>query len=388
MRARPLAAALLLVATAALAARTDEGQVFEIPQAPFSAITVIGVAGSGTITIDDGTEVELPGRRDGRPLQLGRHASRAGPGSKLTTTGDPKTRANTVGVGVGGGGTLQILGRRRGRARRLEQPGGRPARCLVRGRRQAGSTGGVLIDGGTLTVTNGGATPGGVAVGVGGAGIVHLEGAQVAIDTGTGENSGLSVGTSPGSTGFVHASSVSKISLAGSGRIFSVGTGGTGEVVLDQESLVSGAQIGFIGLEATGDGTVRVAGQAQLAISGVNPLLGFGGALQVGAAGTGLLEVLGGGVVVLDEPSDSLHGIQIGGTIGCGGPCPFTGGTGEVAVVGGDLQILGALGSAVVGADGDGELRITDGGGFVIENPDDSSGVCVGASAGSTGRCS
>ena len=219
---------------------------------------------------------------------------------------------------------------------------------------------------------------------MGGAGIFLLEGAQVVVDTGTGENSGLSVGTSAGSTGFLRASSASVISLAGSGRIFSVGTGGTGEVVLE-ESLVTGAQIGFIGLEATGDGTVRVGGNAQLAISGVNPLLGFGGALQVGAAGTGLLEVLPDGVVNVDEPAGSLHGIQIGGTIGCGGPCPFTGGTGEIAVVGGTLEILGELGSAVVGADGDGTLRITDGGSFVIQNPDDASGVSVGASAGSTG---
>ena len=300
--------ASLLVAAAALAARTDEGQVFEIPQAPFSNITVIGVAGSGTITIDDGTEVELPA------VAMGGLAGSDGtlrvqdPGSKLTTTGDATTRANTVGVGIGGGGTLEILD---GGAVELDGSNnlaGDPLGATFAVGVQAGSAGGVLIDDASLTVTNGGASPGGVAIGVGGAGIVHLEGASVAIDTGTGENSGLSVGTSPGSTGFVHASSVSQISLTGSGRIFSVGTGGTGEVVLDQESLVSGAQIGFIGLEATGDGTVRVAGQAQLAISGVNPLLGFGGALQVGAAGTGLLEVLPAGVVVVDEPGGSLHG--------------------------------------------------------------------------------
>ena len=287
MRARPLAAALLLFATAALAARTDEGQVFEIPQPPFSAITVIGVAGSGTVTIDDGTEEELPGVAMGGLAGADGTLRVQDAGSKLTTVGDPATRANTVAVGVAGAGTLEILD---GGAVELDGSNnlaGDPLGASFAVGVSAGSTGGVLIDGGTLTVTNGGATPGGVAVGVGGAGIVHLEGAQVAIDTGTGENSGLSVGTSPGSTGFLQASSASTISLAGSGRIFSVGTGGTGEVVLDQEAVVTGAQIGFIGLEATGDGAVRIGGQAQLAISGFNPLLGFGGALQVGAAGRG-----------------------------------------------------------------------------------------------------
>jgi T5SS/PEP-CTERM-associated repeat protein len=385
MRARPLAAILLLVATAALAARTDEGQVFVIPQPPFAGITVIGVQGSGTVTIDDGTQVELPAVAMGGLSTADGTLRVRDAGSKLTTVGDPETRANTVAVGVAGAGTLEITDGGEVELDGSNNLAGDPLGASFAVGVEAGSTGGVTIDGGTLTVTNGGATPGGVAVGVGGSGIVHLEGAQLSVDTGTGANSGFSVGTSQGSTGFVHARSASTISLAGSGRLFSVGTGGTGEVVLEQESLVTGAQIAFIGLEATGDGTVRVGGQAQLAISGFNPLLGFGGALQVGAAGTGLLEVQGGGVVVIDEPGATQHGVQIGGTIGCGGPCPFTGGTGEIAVVGGELQILGAQGSAVVGSDGDGTLRVTDGGSFSIENPDDGSGISVGATAGSAG---
>ena len=385
MRPRAAVPALLLVAAAALAARTDVGQVFEVPQPPFSNITVIGVAGTGSVTIDGGTQEELPavalGGLDGADGTL----LVQGTGSKLTTVGDATTRANAIGVGISGDGHVEVTN---GGA--IEMDGsnnldGDLGASFALGV-EAGGAGAVLFQGGDLTVTNGAATPGGVAVAVAGDGVFELDGGNVAIDTGTGANSGLSVGTSAGSTGFLHATGVdSTIVLSGTGRILSVGTGGAGELVLEEGASLTGAQVGFIGLEGAGAGTVRVASDAQLVISGENPLLGFGGALQVGAGGTGLLEVNGGSVVV-DEPLGSQHGVQIGGMIGCGGPCPFTGGTGEIAVgAGGTFSVLGAFGSAVVGSDGDGTLRVEGGGSFLIENPDDGSGISVGAAVGSTG---
>jgi T5SS/PEP-CTERM-associated repeat protein len=385
MRPRHAALALPFFAAAALAARIDVGDVFVVPQPPFSNITVIGLSSVGSITIDGGTQEELPAVAMGGLATGEGTLTVTGAGSKLTTTGDATTRANVVGVGITGSGELEVTN---GAA--IEMDGannlaGDLGASFAVGVEASGA-GTVLIQDADLTVTNGAASPGGVAVAVGGNGIFVLDGGSVAIDTGTGANGGLSVGTSAGSSGFLHATGAdSTIVLSGTGRNLSVGTAGAGELLLEQGASLTGAQVGFVGLEESADGELRVASGAELAITGANPLLGFGGALQVGAGGTGLVEVIGGSIVV-DEPLGSQHGVQIGGAIGCGGPCPFTGGTGELAVVaGGTFSILGALGSAVVGADGDGTLRVADGSSFVVENPDDSSGISVGASAGATG---
>jgi T5SS/PEP-CTERM-associated repeat protein len=388
MRPRHTALALPFLAAAALAARTDVGDVFVVPQAPFSDITVIGLSGQGSVTIDGGTQETLPA------VALGGFASGAGTlvvtgaGSKLTTVGDAVTRANVVGVGVVGTGALQIL---EGGEIELDGTGNLPgdlAPGFAAGV-EPGSVGSVTVSGAgsLLEIQNGDADSAGAAVGLEGQGSFELlAGAELRIDTGTGENSGLTVGNDAGGSGLLTASgSGTAIELSGEGRGLTVGNAGQGELALEDGAELTGVQAAFLGLAETGAGTLRVESGAQLEVAGTNPLLGFGGVLNVGLAGTGLLEVTGGSVV-LDNPDGVGHGLQIGGALGCGGPCPFTGGSGEVAVgAAGSVEVRGPLGGATVGADGTGSLRVSAGGSFEIENPDGQSGMSIGLGPGSLG---
>jgi T5SS/PEP-CTERM-associated repeat protein len=147
------------------------------------------------------------------------------------------------------------------------------------------------------------------------------------------------------------------------------------------------AQLGLFALDATSVASVEVGAGSELRFEGTNPLLGFGGGLQIGSAGTGSLEIGAGGSVVLDNQDGSLHGLQLGGVTGCGGPCPQTGGTGTLLVdgAGAELRVLGPNGGASVGADGTGSLTVSGGGHLEIENPDGISGTSVGFRAGAEG---
>lgn len=380
--------ALLFLAAAALAAQVEVGDVQVVPQAPFSNLTVIGLSGEGSLTIDAGTQATLPAVAMGG-LETGIGTlTITGSGSKLTTTGDTATRANTVAVGGFGTGTLEVLA---GGALELDGTSNLPG-DLAPGfgvAIYAGSVGTATLsgEGSLLEIKNGDADSAGLAVGVDGDGSLALQGgADIHIDTGTGENSGLSVGNGEGSTGDLAASGAgSTIELSGEGRGLTVGNAGTGTLGLSEGAELTGAQVAFLGLTPTSEGTVRVESGGRLEIADTNPLLGFGGSLNVGLAGTGRLEVEGG-EVVLDNQDGALHGILVGGTIGCGGACPYTGGSGEIAVgPGGSVTVLGPLGGATVGADGEGSLEISGGGSFVIENPDGQGGITVGATPGSTG---
>jgi T5SS/PEP-CTERM-associated repeat protein len=388
MRLRHTAVALPFLAAAALAARTDLGEVLIFAQPPFSNVTVIGLAGEGSMTIAAGTEETLPAVALGGLATGSGTLTVTGSGSKLTTVGDAATRANAVGVGVTGTGTVQVLD---GGELELDGTGNLPgdlAPGFAAGV-EAGSVGSVTVSGpgSLIEIRNGDADAAGVAVGLAGQGSLDLlAGAELRIDTGTGESSGLTVGNSVGSNGMLTASGAdTAIELSGEGRGLTVGNAGIGVLELSDGAELTGAQVAFLGLEASGDGTLRVESGAQIEVAGTNPQLGYGGALNVGLAGSGRLEVAGGSVV-FDNQDGVPHGIELGGSLGCGGPCPLTGGSGAVAVgAGGSVEVRGPLGGATVGADGAGTLEVAAGGSFVIEDPDGQSGVSVGASADSTG---
>src|SRR5262245_13526811 len=109
LRARTFVIALPLVAaTAAFAAVVKMGEVLELPFDPFSAVTVIGAANTGSVTVDGGTEASFQAiALGGLPGSEGT-LTVTGAGSKVTTTGDPDNHANALAIGVQGAGTVSV----------------------------------------------------------------------------------------------------------------------------------------------------------------------------------------------------------------------------------------------------------------------------------------
>lgn len=392
-RLRPLALACLASVTgsafAAWAVRTDLGEVVHYPQAYWTSLLVIGAFGEGSVTIDGGTQASEDS------VALGGLGGSSGtltvqdPGSKLTTTGDPTTRASAVTVGAGGAGIVLIQD---GAVLDVDgtatQPGDLGAGFALG--LYAGSSGHATVSGAgsMLLVRNGDAEGAGIAVGLAGSGSLDVaDGGVVSLDTGSGANSGMTIGNDAGSDGAVSVSGAgSRLDLAGDGTAITLANAGTGSLVLDAGAAAS-AQVMLLGLAATGAGTLAVRSGAELRLEGTNPFLGYGGSLAVGMAGTGEVRVEGGSLV-LDDADGILHGIQVGGTVGCGGPCPFTGGTGSIVVDGpdGTVLVFGDMAGVSIGADGDGSLTL-NGGALVLLNPDGAAGMSVGLSPGSHGRC-
>ena len=234
---------------------------------------------------------------------------------------------------------------------------------------------------------NGAASGSGVAVGLAGEASLLVDGgALVQVDTGSGENSGTTVGNDAGASGTLTVTGAGSLyELLGTGRGLTVGNAGSGELILDQGGVLTGAQVAFLGLEQAAAGTVRVGPGSELRVEGTNPLLGYGGSLNVGLAGTGTLEVQGGSVVI-DDQDGIVHGLQVGGATGCGGPCPLTGGSGEVVLdAGAALDVSGLLGGASIGADGAGSLRVAGASNFNVAD-DVGGGVSAGLTPGSRGE--
>jgi T5SS/PEP-CTERM-associated repeat protein len=386
LRIAPLAIAL--AAVAAFAARIEDGQVFILPQPPWANLTIVGLTGEGSLTIDGGTQEQEDSVVVGALAAGVGTLSVTGAGSKLTTTGDPTTHASAVAVGNAGeghatiadGGVVDVDGT-------ASEVGDLAAGFALAV--EPGSVAEVDISGAgsQLLVRNGAANAAGVAVGLEGEGSLSVsDGALVQVDTGSGQNSGTTVGNGADAVGTLTLTGDgTAYELMGTGRGLTVGNAGRGEIVIDDGAVLSGPQVAFLGLEASGEGTVRVGTGAQLRVEGVNPQLGFGGSLSVGLAGTGALLLDGGGVLI-DNQDDMVHGLQLGGATGCGGPCPQTGGSGEVVLeAGSELDILGPRGGASVGANGTGSLRVAGGSRFDVEDEVDG-GVSVGLTPGSVGE--
>jgi T5SS/PEP-CTERM-associated repeat protein len=356
------ATAILVAAQGALAARVDSGQVSNLPQAPWSSLLVIGVAGEGSVTIDGGTQVEEDSVALGGLAPGSGSLEVSGAGSRLTCVGDATTRASLLVVGAAGAGSVAIRDGGTvdvdGTANQAGDLGAAVALAI-----EAGSIGNALVSGAgsQLRVRNGAADAAGLAVALGGSAALRVEaGASLAVDTGTGANSGVTVANDAGSLGELTVTGPgSTLEVTGAATGLTVGNAGDGTLILEDGAGAS-AQVGFVGLASGSTGRVELRSGALLQLSGANPLLGFGGSLDVGMAGTGSL-LIEDASLVLDH--DQPHGVEIGGTTGCGGPCPFTGGTGSAIVRGadGELRVSGTGGFVLIGGDGDGSLTLGDG---------------------------
>ncbi len=388
VRLRAAILALALVASAALAARVDTGQVGPFAQPPWSAILLIGLTGDGSVTIDGGTESQEDSVALGALGSGDGTLTVTGAGSKLTVVGDPVSNAAVVAVANAGQGTVEVLAGGAIEIDGSDNLAGDQGAAFALGIESTGVGDATVSGAGSLVrVRNGAAELGGLAVGVAGEGTLLVEeGGTIEVDTGTGANNGASLGVDAGSSGSMTVTGAgSSLVLTGMGTALSVGLEGAGTLVLDDGASAS-AQLGLFALEATSTATVEVGPGAELRFLGANPLLGFGGALQHGSAGSASLEIRDGSVV-LENLDGSLHGLQAGGSVGCGGPCPSTGGSGSVVVdgAGGEFRVLGPNGGASIGADGTGSLTVSGGALFEVENPDGLSGTSVGLSPGSEG---
>ena len=218
-------------------------------------------------------------------------------------------------------------------------------------------SGSVTIDSNaSLNVTSGAA----VLIGSGGTGTFTLQGG------GTGSASGeLVLGTSVGSSGTMTvADSFSKWS--GSSNV-SVGDGGVGSLsVRSGGALVTGSDAsglsGSIGTQSTGNGIVTVQGGDWTAH----------GALQIGAAGTGTLQLLQGGTL---ESGAATIGTSPGST----GSVSVSG-AGSIWRLAGDLTV-GSNGSGSLAISGTGQVTNTN---AVIGDKMGSSGSVTVAGLGSS----
>jgi len=208
-------------------------------------------------------------------------------------------------------------------------------------------SGSITIDtGATLQVTSGTA----VLVGSGGSGVLTLQGGGTA-----GASGELVLGTKAGSSGAMNINdSFSKWNGAGN---VSVGEAGAGSLtVRGGGALVTGSDgsglSGSIGTQSTGNGIVTLQGGDWTAH----------GTLQIGAAGTGTLQLLQAGTL---ESGSAVIGVS-GGSKGS----VSVGGAGSVWSVGGNLT---------VGSNGAGTLGIFNAG--LVNNAN----AVIGDKAGSSG---
>jgi len=219
---------------------------------------------------------------------------------------------------------------------------------------QSGSV--TFASGATLDVTSGTA----VLIGSAGTGTLALQSGATAIASGE-----LVLGTSVGSSGVMTvADSFSKWS---GGSNVSVGDGGTGSLgVRSGGVLVTGSDAsgvsGSIGTQSTGNGIVTVQGGDWTAH----------GTLQIGAAGTGTLQLLQGGTVESDAA-------VIGASPGSTGSVSV-GGAGSMWRLLGDLTV-GSNGSGSLGIFGAGQVTNTN---AVIGDKVGSSGSVTVAGLGSS----
>ena len=382
-----VAALACCIGGVARAARVDTGDLLTTAQPPFSNVLLIGVFAGGTVTIDGGTQAEVDAIALGALQGASGSLLVTGAGSKLTTVGDPDTRASAISVGYGGDGTIEVTD---GGVVEVDGtrslPGDLAASFGIA--LQEGSTGGVTISGAgsRLLVRNGSASSPGLSVGYEGGGSLDIQGGGVVqVDTGAGPDGGVTVGSGPRAYGSLTAAGDgSALELVGTGTGLTVGNQGRGTLTLAAGARAS-AQNGFVGLQAGGDGTIEIRDRAVLEFEGTNPQLGFGGSLAVGLAGTGVLSVSDAEVVLANQDGIN-HGLVAGGATACAGPCPYTGGSGEVRLdgPGASLRIQGPLGGATIGADGAGSLDVDRGAAFVVEDGT-AGGVIVAGTRGSTG---
>ncbi|MGI9432575.1 MAG: hypothetical protein ACR2PQ_10195, partial [Myxococcota bacterium] len=174
----------------------------------------------------------------------------------------------------------------------------------------------------------------------------------------------------------------SEFEMMGTNTSFVIGTTSTGTLEVLDGATATG-QVAFVGLQGSGDGTVRIGSGGSLRLEGENPENGLAAQMLVGMAGTGDLEVIDATLDIDDLGSALAPGLSVGGA----GGGPFTGGIGTARVSGSAaaVSIAGTFGFLSVGSDGTGTLLIEDGATVTVENPDDASGTSVGFFPGGDG---
>jgi T5SS/PEP-CTERM-associated repeat protein len=226
---------------------------------------------------------------------------------------------------------------------------------------------------GTMTITGTGSawsSTGAVIVGLGGTGTLNIQAGGV-LTSGPGGFESQVPGTS-GVSGDVggQAGSVGTVTIDGAGSAWNqtgairVGDAATGTVTIQNGGVLSTGSdgslenlSGVIGVQSTGQGTLTVTGD--------NSEWQAGGNVQVGASGTGALNIMDSGKVSADDLSVGAE----------------AGGQGTVTMNGGTLELTGKL---TVGDAGQGTLTVVPGA------PDDEGDITsmdgsIGAQIGSSG---
>jgi T5SS/PEP-CTERM-associated repeat protein len=335
----------------------------------YSAGTVIGAAGSGSLSI----------------TQIGSQGGTVLTGNATTGIG------LSVGVSAGATGNVSVSGAASGLGVYGELDDG------------GAGTGNIALSAGGRLVTGLGASAVGLVLGGdGGSGALSAAGgAQVAVTgqtqvaasgsgslsvTGgagfTGQANGLSalvLGASAGSTGSALVSDASSYANLSGG--ISVGSEGSGTLtVQNQASVVVGGTAAptvpavLIGANAGSTGKVALASGAQVTV--------LAAGVSVGSDGAGLLSVDNATLTVTTSPGVGVNALNVGVAAGSSGTVTVTGG------VIFDTQSAGAI----VGDAGTGTLAIsqsgTQGGLVLTGNPTGTTGLAVGVGAGSSGNIS
>lgn len=161
----------------------------------------------------------------------------------------------------------------------------------------------------------------------------------------------------------------SAINFTGPEAFFQVGRDGVGSLTIDQQATIAQTNgLFLVGTNAGSQGSVLI-DNATLSLTGAFQSQQFGtlgATVIVGDAGSGTMEVRGGGQVTIDSGSNPFSGFDIGGLAGGVGAVTVTG-QGSAVTISGDLGNLEG-GSLDVGRFGDGTLRILDGG--LVANDD------------------
>ena len=323
----------------------------------------LGELANSTVTVEHGGSIAATGAGGNFLIGLGAvfHTD-----SNMTVTSGGTASANNItvsGSAIGSTGQLSISGASSSvtaTGQLLVQSGG-----VVNAANQSSLTvdslriqnGSVTIDSGaTLNVTSGTA----VLIGSGGTGVLNIQGGA------TGSASGeLVLGTGAGSSGTMNiAGSFSKWTNDAN---VSVGEAGNGSLTVSSGgALVTGSDgsglSGSIGTQSTGNGIVTVQGGDWTA----------NGTLQVGAAGTGTLQLLQAGTV---ESGSAV----IGASPGSKGSVSVSG-AGSVWAVSGNLTV-GSNGAGSLGISNAGQVKDVN---AVIGDKAGSSGVVTVTGLGST----
>jgi T5SS/PEP-CTERM-associated repeat protein/autotransporter-associated beta strand protein len=320
------------------------------PEASTSSVTVDGVGSTWTST---------------GQLYVGFHGAGA---LDITDGGSVSSHFTYIGVDVGGAGEVTVDGTL-GSATWTINEGivvgdyGTGALAITGGGSVTAATNSYVgyNAGGNGTVTVGGGTGAatltfndGLYVGFAGVGALDVTGGgSVSVATGTiigsvaTGNGTMNVGGGTGSSSFTEATEIR------------VGHDGTGELNITGGGSVSSVGTAFIGMNASGHGTVTVGGGTGTA-TWTTPQNMF-----VGHGGTGTLDITGGGTV-------SASDVLVGHNSGSNGSLTIGGGTGESHLI--------SSGALNIGNTGTGTLNITGGGSVST-----AAYACIGCNAVSNG---